>query len=90
MFITHTGERVVGIRLVKARQKVSDDLIKLAYAIFDEDAYATHVTKQQKHDILLNGLRNAEAVKHRTVFNFTVNQRINQVLTGECVSLLNF
>lgn len=88
MFITHTGDRVTGIRLVKARQKVSDDLIKLAWDIYKEDCYAPHVTKEQKQKNLVDGIERGLAVTLGTSRYFTVNQRINYILTGECVALL--
>lgn len=88
MFITHTGERVTGVRLVEARKQVTNDLVELAYTIFNEDAYAPHVTKQQKQDILLDDIKRAKTILNGTVSSLAVIQRINTVLTGECIALL--
>ena len=87
-FRTHTGEIVKGDRLVAALEKVANDWVKLAHDIREEDAYADHVSEETKDQILADDLRFAESVRAGKPFGFTIWQRVNQELTGECVALL--
>lgn len=89
LFQTHTGEIVAGERLCAALNEVANDWAELAHAIRKENAYADHVTEEQKEANLLIHLGRAEEIRNGVnVNNFTVWQRINLVLTGECVALL--
>lgn len=88
-FSTHNGELVSGQKLIKAINKVADDRVKLYQAIRKEDAYAPHVTEQQKDEILLKDLAYAEEIRSgQHLNNFTIWQLVNTVLTGECVGFL--
>jgi hypothetical protein len=87
-FRTHTGEIVTGERLQAALETVADDWIRLAHAIRKEDAYASHVTENDKDRYLAEGLVAAEEIRHGDVNSFTVWQRIDTELTGECIALL--
>ena len=87
-FITSKKEIVKGEKLISAIESVKKDLINLAYAIKKENCYASHVTEKQKIDILNNSLKSANNIYNK-LHNFTIWQRINQKLTGECVALFN-
>ena len=87
-FITHTGEIISGERLQAAINNVADDWANLAYAIRKENAYAPHVTEKQKEDKLNRMLASAEEIRHGKIDSFTIWQRVNNYLTGECVALL--
>jgi hypothetical protein len=86
--LTHTGEIVSGRRLQDARDEVSDYWVDLSYAIRKEDLYASHVSEEKKEDILLKSIDFAENIRTGKIYSFTVWQRINNVLTGECIALL--
>ena len=87
-FRTHTGEVVEGECLAAALKQVSDDWRRLGFDIRNEDAYADHVTEAEKDAALLTMLDEADAVASGRVQSFTIWQRVNAVLTGECVALL--
>ncbi len=87
-FRTHTGETVTGDRLRGALAKVASDWRELAHAIRKEDAYASHVTTETKEDALRDMLARADGIETGDVRSFTIWQRVNQALTGECVALL--
>lgn len=88
IFRTHTGEQVQGDRLQAALNTVADWYTDNAYGIREEDLYASHVTEVQKDDYLARGLEHAEDVRAGEVTSFAVWQRVNEVLTGECVGFL--
>jgi len=88
-FRTHTGEIVFGERLRVAISKVSADLVALANDIYIENAYGPHVTEQEKCKYRLEGIQRAlEVGEGKHLGNFSIWQRINGELTGECVGLL--
>lgn len=87
-FRTHTGELVEGERLTAALAKVADDWRDLAYAIRRADNYASHVTEETKDAALAKALESAERVRAGEVKSFTIWQRVNMMLTGECVAFL--
>lgn len=86
--ITHNGEIVTSQKLKDALNSVANDWIELAYAIKNEDAYASHVTEETKQNILSQGLEQAERIRSGQESGFWVWQRINSKLTGECIALL--
>ena len=85
---THTGEQVTGERYTAARDKVADWYADNARAIRSSDCYAAHVTTEQKDSALAKGLAFAAGLKAGERYGFSVWQRINEELTGECVALL--
>lgn len=87
-FRTHTGEVIEGERLQAAIEKVADWYRDNSIAIRAEDCYADHVTEERKEEILEKGLAFAERVRAGEITGFSVWQRINTELTGECVALL--
>lgn len=88
MFRTHTGEIVSGDRLTNALSSVADDWATLARAIRAEDAYASHVSEADKNQIMKRGLAHAEAIRSGEIGGFTIWQRVNTKLTGQCIALL--
>lgn len=77
-----------GPEVSEAFQKVAGDLLQLAIDIYNEDAYASHVTHATKLANLADAIAQAELVTQGNITSFTVWQRINTELTGECVALL--
>lgn len=87
-FRTHTGEIVTGQRLHDALNAVADDWATLGRAIRKEDRYADHVSEETKDAALAEMLARADAIRHGDLGSFTIWQRVNTKLTGECVALL--
>lgn len=87
-FRTHTGEIVEGERLAAALAIVANDWRELAYAIRRADKYAAHVTEETKDTNLSRDLECADRVQAGEVSSFTIWQRVNTALTGECVAFL--
>ena len=87
-FITHTGEVITGSRLDAAIAKAAAFYAANAHAILKEDAYASHVTPEQKQAYLIEALEGAAIVRGGVVNSFAAWQRINTELTGECVGKL--
>ena len=87
-FTTHTGEIVTGERLQKALKAVADDWEKLGRDIYAEDCYASHVSEDTKLKNLQDHIDRAEEIRQGIVESFTIWQRVNTKLTGECVALL--
>jgi len=77
-------------KLQAAREEVAAWFKENAEAVRKEDFYAKHVTEEEKETYLKKGIAHAEGIaKGMHDNNFTVWQRINTVLTGNCVALLN-
>jgi hypothetical protein len=86
---THTGEIITGKRLELAVLRVASEWLELGYAIRQEDAYASHVTEAKKDEILAQHVLSAKEFALGISFpSFTMWQRLNTELTGECVALL--
>ena len=76
-------------RVQSARESVANWWADNARAIRQSDCYASHVTEETKDEMLTRGLETAERVRRGEMdCNFTIWQRINTELTGECVALL--
>lgn len=90
-FITHTGEIVTGERLKEAINQYADDCIENAHGIRLEDHYAPHITEEQKDQYLKESLDRAEMIKRGYIDlnNFGVWQRVNKILTGQCIPLFS-
>jgi hypothetical protein len=89
-FITHDKKIITGIELQNAFDSVSEDWKKSAYAIYKEDAYAPHVTEEQKKEILEQSLYRAKIIKINPdiIMSFALWQDINQKITGKCIAFL--
>ena len=87
-FRTHTGEMVQGERLQEALHAVADDWESLGYTIRQKNAYASHVREATKINNLERFLSEADRIRQGEIQSFTIWQRVNEKLTGECVALL--
>jgi hypothetical protein len=88
-FRTHKGEYVEGKRLQDALASVASDWRELAHAIYQDDAYASHVTQNEKDAIRAKHLAFADRIESgKESVGYTIWQRVNSKLTGECVALL--
>jgi hypothetical protein len=75
-------------RFKEACSKVAKDWRELCRAIRIEDEYAAHVTEAQKDKDLSEGLALADEIERGEINSFTIWQRVNLELTGECVAFL--
>ena len=87
-FRTHTGEIIEGERLQIALNAVADDWRDIALRIHESGDYASHVTQERKDANLERDLAFAEEIRNGGRFGFTIWQRVNTKLTGECVGFL--
>lgn len=87
-FRTHDNRAITGPQFMAACKAVADDWRNLAHAIRREDRYASHVTEERKEENLQNMLVSADKIEAGIVDNFTIWQRVNTKLTGECVGFL--
>jgi hypothetical protein len=87
-FRTHTGEIIQGERLQAALDAVADDWIDLACRIREDDEYASHVSEEEKDQVLKDNLKLAEEVRRGEINSFTTWQRVNEKITGESPALL--
>lgn len=85
----HTGQTVNGPTLNAALAKVASDWRSLALDIRLENAYASHVTDAEKNADMNTMLDEANRIEAGEIKSFTIWQRVNTVLTGECVSFLS-
>lgn len=76
-------------RFLVACKTVADDWRKLGHAIRQDDQYASHVTEAQKEKALADMLAIAERLEKGEIGSFTLWQRVNYELTGECVPFLS-
>lgn len=88
MFRTHNGDIIKGAELQTALDTVADDWHELAHAVYKENAYADHVTEKTKLDNLQRGIETAARIKLGEETGFWLWQRVNTVLTGECIAML--
>lgn len=88
-FKTSNGDIVEGAELTAALEKVAVDWRANAYAVRKEDDYAGHVTEADKNHYLEQDLAHADQIEEGLLLhNFTIWQRVNTVLTGDCVAFL--
>jgi len=89
VFTTHTGERIGYPRLGAALLSVANTWKELAKAVRVENAYADHVTDQEKEKIMLDMLEQADRICMGVEpMGFWLWQRVNLELTGKCVGFL--
>ncbi len=89
-FRTHTGEIITGPRLQAACEAVATQMEASAIKVREEDAFAEHVTQSGKDDYIDRFYTQVAAKirKQENLHNFSVWQRVNMELTGECVAFL--
>lgn len=89
-FKTHEGNIISGKTLEKVLHKVACDMEKSAENIYNNDPYASHVTQTQKLENLHKSYDSAENIRRgENLHNFTIWQRVNTELTGQCIGFLN-
>ena len=87
-FTTHLGDVVSGKELRQALHHVAEEFKGYAYAIYDQDPYASHVSEDTKQLYLVRDVLEAEHIKTgASLHNFTIAQRVNTYLTGDCIPL---
>ena len=79
---------IAGGRLQAALTQVANDWRELAHAIYKEDHYASHVAEEHKAQYRDEMLARADAIEAGEIESFTIAQRVDTALTGECVALL--
>lgn len=73
---------------LQACKAVGRDWEDLAHRIYEEDEYASHVTQMQKEHNLNKMIYAAKEISKGQISSFTIWQRVNEKLTGDCVALL--
>ena len=66
-FKTHKGEVVSGAKLKKAINEVCDDCIARSHAIRKDDAYASHITTEEKNKILADNVSRFEGIRSQAL-----------------------
>ena len=87
-FQTSTGETVTGKRLQKALNSVADEWLRNAINMRLSCDYASHVTEVEKDEILKTNIDLTIKIRNGESRGFTIWQRVNLKLTGDCVALL--
>lgn len=88
-FKTHTGETPSQDQFLAACKQVAEDYRENGNAILAENAFASHVTEEQRLAFVqLHNFDVADEVECGEITSMTTWQRVNEVLTGECVALL--
>ena len=89
-FITSNGITKTGEELKAALKTVAENKRELAEAIYVFDNYASHVTEQTKHDIMIESKKQADEIENGqcNLSHFWLWQLVNEVFTGEKVALL--
>lgn len=73
----------------EALNSVADDWEQLARDIRKEDAYASHVSVLEKDGEMLRMMNTAAEIRKGVIKSFTIWQRVNEKITGECVAFLS-
>lgn len=84
---THLGEIIPDETLKAALKKVAADVRENA-RIGRTEKYASHVTEEMKDEIMKKKLDLADEIEAGTVRGFWLWQRVNTIVTGECVAFL--
>lgn len=87
-FKTHKGDVITGKQYQAALDKVAHDWESLGHRIYQADEYAAHVTQETKLARLQDHIDCAADIRVGNWKSFTIWQRINTALTGECVAFL--
>jgi len=86
---THTGKTITGKKLDEARKHVAEWKRENTRAIRKEDAYAAHISETMKDSYLEKGLSYADEIEDGMHDgNFTIWQRMNTFITGDCIAFL--
>ena len=88
---TSNGVILKGEELENILKVVSKDLIDTAYAVYNGNYYASHITEENKKEFLNKSIeyaREVELGKHNN--NFTFWQRMNYIHTGNCIPFMTW
>lgn len=86
--VTHTGEIVTGERLQAALTKVANHWLMNAVELYMSNDYPAHVTEAVKRERFSKDREFAGQIMRGEATGFTIWQRVNIELTGECVAFL--
>lgn len=89
VFIDSNGQVHKLENLNRVLNKVADDWEQIGLSIKEQNLYADHVTNETKEKELQKHLNTANDIRKGIVSSFTIWQRINTELTGNCVALLS-
>lgn len=84
---THHGEIIPDETLKAALKQVAADVRESA-RIARTEKYASHITEEQKYAFMQKKLDLADEIEAGTVTGFWLWQRVNSIVTGECVAFL--
>ena len=89
-FRTSTGQIISGEALQQACNQLAVWYDNQAVLVRQEDCFDSHVTQAAKDDYIKRYYTDtAQAVRERSnLANFTIWQKLNTILTGECVAFL--
>ena len=83
----HRGEIIPEETLQAALKKVAADVRESA-RIARTEKYASHITEDQKDEFMQKELDLADEIEAGTARGFWLWQRVNTIVTGECVAFL--
>ena len=83
----HCGEIIPEETLQAALKKVAADVRESA-RIARTEKYASHITEDQKDEFMQKELDLADEIEAGTARGFWLWQRVNTIVTGECVAFL--
>lgn len=83
----HRGEIIPEETLQAALKKVAADVRESA-RIARTEKYASHITEDQKDEFMQKKLDLADEIEAGTTRGFWLWQRVNTIVTGECVAFL--
>lgn len=83
----HRGEIIPEETLQAALKKVAADVRESA-RIARTEKYASHITEDQKDEFMQKKLDLADEIEAGTARGFWLWQRVNTIVTGECVAFL--
>lgn len=81
----HRGEIIPEETLQAALKKVAADVRESA-RIARTEKYASHITEDQKDEFMQKKLDLADEIEAGTARGFWLWQRVNTIVTGECVA----
>ena len=84
---THLGEIIPDETLKAALKKVAADVRESA-RIGRTEKYASHITEEQKDVFMQKKLDLADDIEAGRARGFWLWQRVNTIVTGECVAFL--
>lgn len=88
-FRDSNGRSVTSAELQVALDHVAEDWLLMGFNVYMMDEYPAHVSESAKQARYEKGKEVSERIRDgRELNNFTIRQRVNTYLTGDCVALL--